>query len=72
MATELETQTSLARERIVRLLKRVPDRVNNGSYNLAVEYKAACKQAAGLLAKKSPKYADLQRMANQLDSYNRG
>lgn len=70
MANDLKIAMDAAKERIRESLKRVPASVNNGSYNDAVAYKALCKQADKLLKSKSPKYAALQQVANQLAAYN--
>lgn len=69
MADELKVACDMAKERIQECLKRVPDSINNGNYNDAVKYKALCKQANALLAKKSPKFAALQQVASQLAAY---
>lgn len=69
MADDLKAAIDMAKERIRESLKRVPASVNNGNYNNAVGYKELCKQATKLLASKSPKYAALQQIANQLAGY---
>lgn len=69
MADDLKVAIDMAKERIREYLKKVPASVNNGSYNDAVAYKELCKQANKLLASKSPKYAALQQVANQLAGY---
>lgn len=69
MADDLKAAIEAAKERIREHLKRVPDSVNGGSYNNALAYKELCKQASKLLASKSPKYAALQQVANQLSAY---
>ena len=69
MADDLKVAIDMTKERIRESLKRVPVSVNDGSYNTAVAYKALCKQADKLLKSKSPKYAALQQVANQLAGY---
>ncbi len=69
MADDLKVAIETTKERIREYLKKVPDSVNNGSYNSAVAYKELCKQANKLLASKSPKYSALQQVANQLAGY---
>lgn len=69
MADDLRVAIDMAKERIRESLKRVPASINGGSYNDAVNYKELCKKAQKLLASKSPKYAALQQVANQLAAY---
>lgn len=69
MADDLKAATEAAKERIRESLKRVPQSVNSGSYNNAIAYKALCKQADKLLKSRSPNYAALQQVANQLAAY---
>lgn len=69
MADDLKAAIEATKGRIREHLRRVPDSVNNGSYNNALAYKELCKQANKLLASKSPKYSALQQVANQLAGY---
>lgn len=55
--------------RIREMLRRVPDTVNNGSYDTTVAFKKLVAQANKVLGNSRPKLEALVQVHNQLSSY---
>lgn len=69
MSDSLEVQVEHARTRIKGMLKKVPPRVCNGSYDTSVAYKKTAVLAGKLADQKHPKYAAIIQACNQLATY---
>lgn len=55
--------------RIREMLRRVPDKVNNGSYEASVAFKKLVAQANKVLGSSRPKLDAVIQVHNQLSSY---
>lgn len=69
MTTLIISDIERLRARCLELLKRVPESVNSGSYDTAVRYKKAAKEARKYAEQAHPKYPDLHLACNQLESF---
>lgn len=66
---DTQQQITLYRDRIIQMLRRVPDKVNAGSYETAVAFKKQVAEAQKVLASSRPKLEKLIQTHNQLSSY---
>ena len=55
--------------RIREMLRRVPDKVNNGSYETSIAFKKLVAQANKVLSGSRPKLEALIQVHNQLSTY---
>lgn len=55
--------------RIKEMLRRVPDKVNAGSYETAVAFKKQVAEAQKVIANSRPKLERIVQVHNQLSSY---
>lgn len=55
--------------RIREMLRRVPDKVNNGSYETSVAFKKLVGEAQKVLSTSRPKLEKLTQTYNQLSTY---
>lgn len=56
-------------QEIKRLLSRIPDKVVNGSYNMALGYKIVAEKARTIAGKSRPSEAELLRAYADLKAY---
>lgn len=69
MTPPVISELERVRARILTLLQRVPDSVNSGSYDAAIRYKKAVKEARKQAEQKHPKYPALQLACHQLENF---
>lgn len=64
--TEIAQENERMRNGITDMLKRVPHKVNAGSYQTAVEFKRAAKKAQAVIAKPRLDHLKLKAAHNEL------
>lgn len=66
---DTQQQTEYYARHIKDMLRRVPDKVNNGSYETSVAFKKLVAEANKVLAASRPKLDALMQVHRQLSSY---
>jgi glutathionyl-hydroquinone reductase len=64
-----QQQTDYYTGRIKEMLRKVPDKVNNGSYGTSVAFKKQAVEAQKVIASSRTKLEKLIHVHNQLSSY---
>lgn len=64
-----QQQTDYYTGRIKEMLRKVPDKVNNGSYETSVAFKKQAVEAQKVIASSRTKLEKLIHVHNQLSSY---
>jgi len=65
----VELETARLRELLKGYMTHVPDKVRDGSHNLAVEFKKSVAEAGRVHTKRNVKLSELNAAINNLDRY---